>query len=47
MTLGGFFLGRLVPDIERHLHWVIGIVIVVSLVPIGLEWRRAHSRPAE
>ena len=42
MTLAGFFLGRSIPDIEHHLHWVIGIVILLSLVPIGREWHLSH-----
>ncbi len=44
MTLAGFWLGRAVPHIERHLHWVIGIVIAVSLIPIAREWWVARSR---
>lgn len=47
MTLTGYFLGRNIPDIERHVHWVIGIVIVLSCLPILREWllaRRAKSR---
>ena len=39
MTLAGYFLGRAVPDIERHLHWIIGMVIAVSFLPILNEWR--------
>lgn len=42
MTLAGFFLGRAVPNIERHLHWVIGIVIVLSFLPIAREWWQAR-----
>jgi membrane-associated protein len=42
MTLAGYYLGRSIPDIERHLHWVIGIVIVLSLLPILREWRHAR-----
>lgn len=38
MTLAGYWLGRVVPDIERHLHWVISIVIVVSFLPLAREW---------
>ena len=34
MTLIGFYLGRLVPNIEKHLHWVIVVVIIVSFYPI-------------
>ena len=42
MLLGGYFLGRTIPDIERHIHWVILIVIAVSFIPILLEWRAAR-----
>ena len=41
MTLAGYFLGRSIPDIERHIHWVILIVIALSLLPLLREWR-AH-----
>jgi membrane-associated protein len=44
MTLAGYWLGRSIPDIERHLHWVIGVVIVVSLIPIAREWLVSRSR---
>jgi membrane-associated protein len=40
MTLVGYFLGKAVPDIEKHLHIVIGIVILVSFLPIVFEMRR-------
>ena len=42
MTLAGYGLGRLIPDIERKLHWVIAIVIVLSLLPIAHEWWHAR-----
>lgn len=47
MTLTGYFLGRVIPNIERHLHWVIGVVIFLSILPIVHEWRLSkRSRPA-
>ena len=46
MTLAGYGLGRVVPDIERYLHWVIAVVIVVSFLPLVREWRRARRSPA-
>ena len=46
MTLAGYGLGRVVPDIERHLHWVIGIVIAVSLIPIAREWHLSRRPPS-
>ena len=48
MTLCGYFLGRSVPDIEQHVHWVIAIVFLLSLIPIVREWiisRRASPEP--
>lgn len=34
MTLAGYFLGHTIPDIEKKLHWIILIVIGLSLLPI-------------
>ena len=46
MTLAGYGLGRSIPDISHHLHWVVGIVILLSFLPLAREWRRGynHSR---
>ena len=38
MTLAGYFLGRSIPNIEHQLHWVIGIVILLSFLPLLREW---------
>ena len=38
MTLAGYFLGRSIPDIEKQIHWVIAMVIVLSFLPILKEW---------
>jgi membrane-associated protein len=43
MTLGGYFLGQLVPDIERNIHYVIAVVIFLSLLPPGIAWFRAQT----
>lgn len=37
MTSAGYFLGRSVPHIEKQIHWVILIVIVLSFIPIMRE----------
>ena len=44
MTLAGYFLGRSIPHIDRHLHWIIGIVIVLSFLPILREWSHSKRR---
>ncbi|MGH9774660.1 MAG: DedA family protein [Candidatus Acidiferrales bacterium] len=50
MTLGGYLLGSVVPNIDKRLHWVIAIVIVLSLIPVVVQaWksrRSESSRPA-
>lgn len=45
MTLAGFFLGRSIPNIEKQIHWVILVVIVLSFLPILKEWLDSR-RPA-
>jgi membrane-associated protein len=53
MTLIGYVLVRLIPDVERHIHVVIAVVIALSFVPGAIEVlrerrrvRRASSIPA-
>ena len=42
MTSIGYFLGRSIPDIEKKIHWVILVVIFLSILPIIKEvW---HAR---
>jgi membrane-associated protein len=44
MTWAGYLLGQVVPNIDRHVHVLVIAVIVLSLVPIGVEWWRARLR---
>ena len=46
MTLTGYYLGLLVPDIDRHLHLVVAVVIFLSLLPAIVAWLRERYRPA-
>lgn len=43
-VLLGFFLGRTVPDIERHIHIVIAVVIILSTLPGAIEIYRSRAR---
>ncbi|KXK55989.1 MAG: VTT domain-containing protein [Chlorobi bacterium] len=43
-TLLGFYLGRLVPNIDRYLHFVIGIVIFLSILPPIIEFVKHRRR---
>jgi len=43
MTLLGFFVGSLVPDAEKYLHFIIIGIIALSFVPVILEWLKARK----
>jgi membrane-associated protein len=42
VTLAGFALGNMIPDIDRYLLPVIAVVIAISLAPIAIEALRAR-----
>ncbi|MGW4896132.1 DedA family protein [Kitasatospora sp. NPDC004240] len=44
LVLAGYVLGSSVPDIDRYLLPVVGLVVVVSVIPILLEVFRARRR---
>jgi membrane-associated protein len=44
MSLLGYLLGSAVPDIERNIHIVIVVVIVLSLLPAVIEYVRSRGR---
>jgi membrane-associated protein len=47
MILGGYFLGRQIPNIGENIHYVIGVVIFLSLLPpiIGVLRARYSGTP--
>lgn len=44
MVLLGYFLGRSVPDIQRRIHWVIAVVVFLSILPGIVGALRARRR---
>jgi membrane-associated protein len=42
MTLTGYYLGLAFPDIDKHLHKLIALIIFVSLLPAGIAWLREY-----
>ena len=42
MTMVGYSLGNLVPNIESRIHLVIAAVIAVSLLPPTIAWLRGR-----
>ena len=47
LTWAGYLLGSTIPNIDRHVHVVVAVVVVLSVVPIGVEWWRARARGRE
>ena len=43
MTLVGYFLGRSIPGIEKHIEYVIIIIIALSVLPLGIKFLQ-HRR---
>jgi membrane-associated protein len=48
MSLTGFFLGRAIPDLEKRIHYVVAVVIFLSLLPAIIGWLKSKlaSEPA-
>ena len=46
MTWTGYFLGSAIPDIKSHIHKVVLVVIVLSVIPIVIEVLRERRRRA-
>lgn len=44
MTLAGYALGSMIPNIERRIHLVVGAVILVSLLPPAIAWLRGRNK---
>src|ERR1700746_861026 len=42
MILGGYFLGRSVPNIGQRIHYVIAVVVLVSVLPVVISLIRAR-----
>ena len=47
IPLAGFYLGRLIPDLDRYILLIVGVVLVLSLIPLGFELRKQRRAGAE
>ena len=45
-VLGGYFLGRAIPNVEEYLHLIIGIVIFTSFIPITYGYLKGRKKKA-
>jgi membrane-associated protein len=46
MILGGYFLGRSVPNIGQRIHYVIAVVVLVSILPVVISVVRSRRAVA-
>ena len=44
MTSVGYYLGRAVPGIDKKIHWVILVVVLLSFLPILVEWLKSRKQ---
>ncbi|WP_019012017.1 DedA family protein [Deinococcus aquatilis] len=42
VPLAGYLLGGLIPHLDRYILMIVGGVVVLSLIPVALEFRRAR-----
>ena len=47
IPLAGFYLGRLIPNLDRYILLIVGLVLVLSLIPLGFELRKQRRAGAE
>lgn len=43
MTLGGYFLGRAIPNVDRYMLPIIALIIFVSILPPIIEYLKARK----
>ena len=44
MTWAGYLLGRAIPNVDRYMHLIVIIVIILSVIPIGVEILKERRR---
>ncbi|HEX3538942.1 MAG TPA: VTT domain-containing protein [Acidimicrobiales bacterium] len=42
VTIAGFFLGKSIPNVDHYLLPIIAVVVLLSLIPVALEIRKAR-----
>src|SRR5690349_19299782 len=44
LTLAGYALGSRIPNVDKYLLPIVGVIIAVSLIPVAIEVRRSRAR---
>jgi len=43
ISLLGYFLGTVIPDVDKYLYPIIGVIILASLVPMIIHWYQERT----
>jgi membrane-associated protein len=44
LTLLGFYLGKVIPDVDKYLLPIIGFIIIISLIPSAIHFYQARAK---
>ncbi len=44
LFLLGFFAGNMIPNAEKYLHYIVAVIISISLIPVAKEWWKARGK---
>jgi membrane-associated protein len=47
LLLAGYYLGRTIPNIEKNIHAIVLIVMIVSVLPIGIKVAKSYIQKAK
>ncbi|BAC88551.1 DedA family protein [Gloeobacter violaceus] len=45
LLIGSYFLGQLIPDLEKNVHIVVAVVVLLSILPPIIEYLKARREP--
>ncbi|HUR20919.1 MAG TPA: VTT domain-containing protein [Vicinamibacterales bacterium] len=43
MCLGGYFVGQAIPDLEKHIHLIVIVIIALSLIGPAIAWWKSRK----
>ena len=44
LLLGGYYLGKVVPNIDKYIHVIVIAVLIISVIPIVIKWLKSRSQ---
>ncbi|UFP93357.1 DedA family protein [Gloeobacter morelensis] len=45
LLIGSYFLGQLIPDLEKNVHIAVAVVVLLSILPPIIEYLKARREP--